>query len=153
MPKIRIWTFGLLVHQINSIKELLKLKKNSKKIKYLLAKLHSLWRVHFVVVILFVLTLTSDRAVFNGHDVFSILLVSTKLWFLRKSLSFSRKFVSNLKYWKRLKLPLTLTWNMPISQTESYFEKSLVPFFRRIYAYSVDFKMKTLKETQTLKEY
>ena len=153
MPKIRIWTFGLLVHQINSIKELLKLKKNSKKIKYLLAKLHSLWRVHFVVVILFVLTLTSDRAVFNGHDVFSILLVSTKLWFLRKSLSFSRKFVSNLKYWKRLKLPLTVTWNMPISQTESYFEKSLVPFFRRIYAYSVGFKMKTLKKTQTLKAY
>ena len=28
--------------------------------------------------ILFVLTLVSDRAVFNGNDVFSILVVSTK---------------------------------------------------------------------------
>ena len=33
---------------------------------------------HLVDAILFVLTLTSDRAVLNGDDVFSILVVSTK---------------------------------------------------------------------------
>ena len=33
---------------------------------------------HFVVAILFVLTLVSDRAVLNGNDVFSISVVSTK---------------------------------------------------------------------------
>ena len=33
---------------------------------------------------------------------------------------------------------------MPISQTEGYFEKSLVAFFRRTYALSADFKMNTL---------
>ena len=32
----------------------------------------------FVVAVLFVLALASDRAVLNGNDVFSILVVSTK---------------------------------------------------------------------------
>ena len=51
--------------------------KFSKKIKQLLAKLCSFW-FHFVVAILFVLTLASERAVLNGNDVFSILVVSAK---------------------------------------------------------------------------
>ena len=34
--------------------------------------------VDFVVAILFVLTLASDKGVLNGNDVFSILMVSTK---------------------------------------------------------------------------
>ena len=34
---------------------------------------------------------------------------------------------------------------MPTSQTESYFEKSLVRFFRKTYAISVGFKMKLLR--------
>ena len=41
-------------------------------------KLQSLCYVHFVVAILFVLTLASDRTVLNGNDAFSILVVSTK---------------------------------------------------------------------------
>ena len=31
LQKIRIWTFGKLVHQINSLKEVLKLKQNFQK--------------------------------------------------------------------------------------------------------------------------
>ena len=41
-------------------------------------KLQSLCYVHFVVAILFVLTVASDRTVLNGNDAFSILGVSTK---------------------------------------------------------------------------
>ena len=41
----------------------------------------------FVVAILFVLTLASDRAVLNGNDVFSILVVSIK----KKYSSFLKK--------------------------------------------------------------
>ena len=43
-----------------------------------MAQLHSLWYVSFVVGILFVLTLTSDRAVLNENNMLSILVVSTK---------------------------------------------------------------------------
>ena len=48
---------------------------------------------HLVDAILFVLTLTSDRAVLNGDDVFSILVVSTKKpfsSFLKKVLAFQK---------------------------------------------------------------
>ena len=43
--------------------------------------------VHFVVTILFILTLASDMAVLNGNDKFSIFLLSTK----KPSSSFMRK--------------------------------------------------------------
>ena len=49
-----------------------------KQIKQLLAKLSSLSQVHFVVAILFVLTLVSDRAVLDGNDLFLVSVVSTK---------------------------------------------------------------------------
>ena len=39
---------------------------------------------------------------------------------------------------------------MLISETEGHFEKSLAPFFKRIYALSVGFKIKTLKRFQML---
>ena len=42
LRKVRIWAFGSLVHQINSLEEVLKLKQNFQKIKQLLAKLRSL---------------------------------------------------------------------------------------------------------------
>ena len=49
--------------------------------------------VHFVTAILFILTLASDRAVLNGNNVFSILVVSAKKRYFRsgKMSSFSRK--------------------------------------------------------------
>ena len=42
LQKVRMWAFGSLVHQINSLEEVLKLKQNFQKIKQLLAKLRSL---------------------------------------------------------------------------------------------------------------
>ena len=74
LRKIRLWTFGSLVHLENW-------NRFSKKIRQLLAKLHSLWKVRFVVVILFVLTLASGRTVLNENYMFSILVVSTKKWY------------------------------------------------------------------------
>ena len=79
LQKVRIWGFGSLVHQINSLEEVLKLKQNLKKIKQLLAKLHSLLQVHFVLTILFVLTLASDNiAVLYGNNAFSIFSFNQK---------------------------------------------------------------------------
>ena len=49
LQKVRIWTFGSLIHQINSLKEVLKLKQNSRK------NLRSLRFVNFVLSVLFVL--------------------------------------------------------------------------------------------------
>ena len=40
----------------------------------------SLQQVHFIVTILFVLTLVSDIAVLYGNDAFSILVLSTEKW-------------------------------------------------------------------------
>ena len=59
-------------------KKFLNWHKISKKIKWLLAKLRSLWYFHFVLTILFVLTLASDMAVVYGNDTFSILVLLTK---------------------------------------------------------------------------
>ena len=59
----------------------------------------------------FVLTLASDRSVLNGNDVHSVLVVSTKKQcssFMKKLFVF-QKFVSELKYWKCLKLSLIVT--------------------------------------------
>ena len=38
LQKVRIWTFGLLVHQINSLQEVLKLKLNFQKNKVFAGK-------------------------------------------------------------------------------------------------------------------
>ena len=90
--------------------------------------------------------LVSDRAVLNGNNVFSIWVVSNKngtLVFCKRIL-FSRKFVSKLKYWKRLKLSLIVTEKHADLSNGRLFWKSLVPFFRRTNALSIGFKMKTL---------
>ena len=52
-----MWTFGWLVHQINPIYEVPKLKQNF---------------INFILPILFVLTLASDRAVLKGNVMLSI---------------------------------------------------------------------------------
>ena len=90
-----------------------------KKIEQLLAKLHSLWQVHFVVAILFVLTFASDRAVLNGN-VFLILAVSTKKQY---SSFFIKVFVFQKVCFKIKVLKTCETFtDLPISKTESYFE-------------------------------
>ena len=80
-----MWTFGLLVHQVSSFQEVLKLEKNFQKYKVGTSK--TPFFVIFVVAILFVSTLVSDRAVLNGNDVFSISVVSTN----KQSSSFLKK--------------------------------------------------------------
>ena len=69
--------------------------------------------VHFVLPILFVLTLTSDRAVLYGNVAFSLLVLSTKK---RYSNFFQSKSIQNVQNFQWL-----LHENMPISQTEGYF--------------------------------
>ena len=74
-----------------------------------MAKLRSLYWVHFVLTILFLLTLASDMAVLYGKNAFSILALSTKKQyssFLKKVFIF-QKICFN---WKRLKFPLIVTW-------------------------------------------
>ena len=78
LRKVRIWTFESLLHQINSFEEALKLKQIFQKNKAVTGKTPIFVKVHFVFAILFVLTLASHRAVLNGNDVFSILVISTK---------------------------------------------------------------------------
>ena len=125
---------------------MLKLKQTFQKNKAVTAKLHSLWSVHFVVATLFVLTLASVRAVLNGNDVFSILMVSTK----HRYFSFLKKVFVFQKIWIKVNVLKTFKTsnNCHIktcrSLTRRVFWKSLVPFFRRIYALSVGFKMKSL---------
>ena len=64
-----------------------------------------------------------------------------------KRFSFSRKIVSKLKYWKRLKFSLIFTWKHADLWNGGLFWKSLVSFFRRTYTLSVGFKIKTPKKT------
>ena len=61
--------------------------------------------------------------------------------------SFFRKFVSKLKYWKCLKLSLIFTQKYAVLSNGGVFWKSLLQFFRRIYALSVGFKMKTVRKS------
>ena len=61
----------------------------------------------FLLTILFVLTYASDMTVSYRNNAFSILLLSTKKQC--SSFLFSRKFVSELKYWQRWKFPLIVT--------------------------------------------
>ena len=79
-------------------KRFLNWNKIFKRIKQQLAKLLSLWKVHFVFTILFVLTLVSEIAVLNENNAFSILALSSKKQYssFLKKFSFSREFVSKL---------------------------------------------------------
>ena len=77
--KVWIWTFEKLIHKINSLQEVLILEQNFQNKKVGTGKkLCSLWYIHFALPILFVLTLSSDRAVLCGNVVFLILVLSTK---------------------------------------------------------------------------
>ena len=86
LRKIRILTFGSLVHEINSFQEVLKLEHIFKK-NYVVTGKTPHWFL-------------TDRAVLNGNGVFSILAVSTKIRYpsFLKKFSFSRKLVSKLKH-------------------------------------------------------
>ena len=78
LQKIRIWTFGSLAQQINSLYEVLKLEQIFEKNKVVTGKTLLFLIGPFCSRHSVVLTLAYDRAVFNGNGVFSILVVSTK---------------------------------------------------------------------------
>ena len=61
--------------------------------------------------------------------------------------SFSRKSTSKLKYSKRSKFLLIVRYKRADLSNGGLFWKSLVPFFRTIYALSVCFKMKPLRKS------
>ena len=88
-----------------------------------MAKLCSLWYVHFVLTILFVLIVASDRAILHGNDAFSILVLSTKKLYS----SFFKKHFISLKICS-IENVQKFHWlshkNMPISETGGYFENS-----------------------------
>ena len=52
-----------------------------KKIKKLVGRLCSLWRVSFVLSILFVLALVFDKAVLYGNVLFSMEALSSEKWY------------------------------------------------------------------------
>ena len=108
-----------------------------KKITQLLTKLHSLWQFHFIITILFVLTLVSDRVVSTKKRYSSFLrkvFVFQKICFkakvLKKFETFTDCHIKTCRSLKRraiLKIPSTV--------------------FRRTYALPVGFKMKTLRNS------
>ena len=113
-----------------------------KKIKQLLANLHSLWQVHFVVAILFVLALASERAVLNGNDVFSILVVSTK----NRYSSFLKKVFVFQKICLKVKVLKTFETliDCHIKTCRSLTRRAILKISRY---HSVGFKMKTLRKS------
>ena len=99
----------------------------------------------FMLIILFVLTLTFDMALLYGNDVFSILVLSTKKRyssFLKKVFVF-QKICFKVKVLKTFKI--STDKNMPISQTKGYFESPEYHFLE-------DFMLLLLALKQNLQE-
>ena len=123
LQKVRIWAFGSLLYQINSLYEVLKLKQNLQETKQLLAKLRSLRQVHFILTILFVLILASDIAVLNGNDAFSILVFSTK----RLYPSFLKKiFVLKICFEGKVLKTLKIFTDCPIKTCRSRKQRTIL---------------------------
>ena len=88
---------------------------------------------------LFVLTLTSNRAVLNGNVEFSILVLSTKIWyssFLKKVFRFTES-IENIQNFSDCHIKTLRSFK------RKAFLKVIAPFLRS-YALSVGFKMKPL---------
>ena len=76
--KYEIWACRLLVHQINSFQEVLKLKQIFQKNKAVTGKTPLFVIGQFCSRRSICLNIDFDRAVLNENDAFSILVVSTK---------------------------------------------------------------------------
>ena len=98
-------------------------EQNFRKNKKTLAKLRSLWYVHFVLPVLFVFALASDWAVLYGNVAFSILVLSTK----RRYSSFLKKFFVLEEIGFKVKVLKTFKTSSD-SQTEGYFKNSYYCF-------------------------
>ena len=110
LGKVRILAFGSLLHQFNSFQEVLKLEI-FQKIEVVTGKTPHFMIGTFYSRHSYCLTTGFWQSILNGNEFFSKLVVLTKNFppgFCKRFL-FSRKFVSKLKYWKRLKLSLIVT--------------------------------------------
>ena len=116
-------------------KRLLNWNKIFKKIKQLLAKLRFLWKVHFVLTILIILTLVSDMAVLYGNDAFSILVLSTKKRYSRflKKVFLFQKIYFKMKVLKSFKVFTDCHMKTCRSLKQKAILKIPSTVFRRIY--------------------
>ena len=92
--------------------------------------------------------MASDRAVFNGNGVIPILVASTKKKdssFLKKVFVL-RKICFKVKVLKMFEIFTDCHKKKVDFSNGGFFRKSLVPHFRRTYALSFGFKMKTLRK-------
>ena len=73
-------------------------------------------KVHYIVVILFILTLASDRAVLIGNDVFSILVVSINV--LKTLKTFTDCHIKTFGF--KMKTLRNAFWNVKTNTTSSF---------------------------------
>ena len=161
LQKVGIWAFGSLVHQTNSLQEVLKQKQYFRKNKVVTRKTPFFVIGPFctdysiIVLILYYYFQYSHYSylyywlLIGQHCMEMIFVLSAKngtpvFW---KRFSFCRKSVSKLKYWKHLTFSLTFTQKYTDLSNGGRFWKSLTPFFRRTGALSVDFKIKPLRKS------
>ena len=119
----------------------------SEKIKLSLAKLCSLWYVHFVLPILFTLTLASNREVLYGNAMFSVVALSAKKLyssFLEKVLVF-QEICFKSKVLKMFKISSDFHIKTCWSLKRRDVSKIPITLFRT-YALSVGSKIKHLRK-------
>ena len=146
--KIRILTFGSLVHQINSFQEVLKLEQIFQKNKVVTGKTPLFVIGPFCSRHSICLNIGFWQSSFEWKwCVFN--LSSTKKHyssFLKKVFVFE-KICFKVKVLKTFETFTDCHIKTCRSLNGGLFWKSLVPYFRRTYALSVGFKMKTLRKS------
>ena len=104
LGKLWIWTFGSLVHQINSFQEALKLKQIFQKNKAVTGKTSLFAIGQFCSHHSICLNIGFWQKVLNGNGVFSILMVSTKI---KRYSGFLKKFFVFQKIWIKVNVSKT----------------------------------------------
>ena len=98
--------------------------------------------------VLFILTWASDVTILYENDAFSMLVLSPKkrLCSFLKNVFIFQKIYSKVKKLKLLKISIYCHIKTCRSFKRRVILRSLVPFFRRIYALYDGFKMKSIKK-------
>ena len=136
LQKVEIWAFGLLVQQINSLWEILKLKRNFQKIKVLTTGKSPFFligpfcSVHFICL-----------NIGFWYDRFEWKCSFLKKVFLFRKICFKVKVLNTFKIFRDCHIKTCR------SLKRRAFLKILVPIFKRNYALSVGFKMKPLRKS------
>ena len=122
-----IWTFGYLVHQVNSLEDVLKLKLNFQTNKVVTSK------TLFFVIVPFCIphSICLNIGLWQGCFVKKCCVFSLST-FNQKTLSqFFVKYWKKLKYWKCSKFPVIVKQKTYRLSNKALFWKSLVLFSRR----------------------